>query len=91
MGDSNICKEHFSGRCQDCRESLAYIEALETQLAEAGNQLRWTARRLPPLWERQVNAWADKLCGPDTPTCRICGHTTDSKIHEWCERKEPTP
>lgn len=26
-----------------------------------------------------------------TPTCRICGHTTDSKIHEWCERKEPTP
>lgn len=87
------CQEHglFIAALADMvasyEEAADAIEALETQLAEANRRLaeiaELTKRRQLPL-THQIN---DIAAGPQE-TCRICGHTTDSKIHEWCERKD---
>lgn len=41
-----------------CTEAADAIEQLQRQLAEAGNQLGWAARRLPPSHREVVEKWA---------------------------------
>lgn len=59
-----ICQEYgiFTASMMDKAasygEAADAIEQLQRQLAEAGNQLGWAARRLPPSHREVVEKWA---------------------------------
>jgi hypothetical protein len=62
-----LCRERAAGYGalrRSCLTAIALdrsadrIEQLQRQLAEAGNQLGWAARRLPPSHREVVEKWA---------------------------------